>query len=63
MSANDALSFLMAWTAAPFRIGSVTPSSSSLAALMTRDIGPDTGLCWNLVLEPARSPGRCWRGA
>ena len=42
MPASDALSFLMAWTMAPPRIGSVTPSSSSLAALMTREIGPET---------------------
>ncbi|RUX96446.1 methyltransferase domain-containing protein [Mesorhizobium sp. M7D.F.Ca.US.004.03.1.1] len=54
MSANDALSFLMAWAVAPFRIGSVTPSSSSLAALMTRDIGPDTGPV--LELGPGTGP-------
>lgn len=54
MSANDALSFLMAWTVAPFRIGSVTPSSSSLAALMTRDIGPETGPV--LELGPGTGP-------
>ena len=42
MPAIDALSFLMAWTMAPPRIGSVTPSSSSLAALMTREVDPET---------------------
>ncbi|OBQ68213.1 class I SAM-dependent methyltransferase [Mesorhizobium erdmanii] len=54
MSANDALSFLMAWTVAPFKIGSVTPSSSSLAALMTRDIGSETGPV--LELGPGTGP-------
>ena len=54
MPAQDALSFLLAWAAAPFRIGSVTPSSSSLAALMTRDIGPETGPV--LELGPGTGP-------
>ena len=54
MPAYDALSFLLAWAAAPFRIGSVTPSSSSLAALMTRDIGPETGPV--LELGPGTGP-------
>lgn len=43
MSASDTLSFLMAWAAAPLRIGSVAPSSASLAALMTRDVSGATG--------------------
>lgn len=54
MPANDALSFLMAWTLAPLRIGSVTPSSSSLAALITREIGPGTGPV--LELGPGTGP-------
>ena len=54
MPAYDALSFLLAWAAAPFRIGSVTPSSSSLAALMTSDIGPETGPV--LELGPGTGP-------
>lgn len=54
MPASDALSFLMAWAVAPFRVGSVTPSSSSLAALMTRDIGPETGAV--LELGPGTGP-------
>ncbi|MBZ9708816.1 methyltransferase domain-containing protein [Mesorhizobium sp. ESP7-2] len=54
MPVNDALSFLVAWTVAPFRVGSVTPSSSSLAALMTRDIGPETGPV--LELGPGTGP-------
>ncbi len=54
MSANDALSFLMAWTLAPLRIGSATPSSSSLAALITREIGPETGQV--LELAPGTGP-------
>lgn len=54
MPANDALSFLMAWVAAPLRVASVTPSSASLAALMTRDIGPDTGPV--LELGPGTGP-------
>lgn len=54
MPAHDALSFLMAWTMAPFRIGSVTPSSASLAALMTAEIGPETGHV--LELGPGTGP-------
>ncbi|MEO5756664.1 MAG: methyltransferase domain-containing protein [Mesorhizobium sp.] len=54
MLASDALSFLKAWTVAPFKVGSVTPSSSTLAAMMTRDIGPDTGPV--LELGPGTGP-------
>jgi phospholipid N-methyltransferase len=54
MPANDALSFLMAWTLAPLRLGAVTPSSSSLAALITREIGPETGPV--LELGPGTGP-------
>lgn len=54
MPANDALSFLRAWTLAPFRTGSVTPSSPSLAALITREIGPETGPV--LELGPGTGP-------
>lgn len=54
MPANDALSFLMAWTLAPLRMGSVTPSSPSLAALITREIGPETGPV--LELGPGTGP-------
>ncbi|MDX8453177.1 methyltransferase domain-containing protein [Mesorhizobium sp. VK9D] len=54
MPVNDALSFLMAWTLAPFRMGSVTPSSPRLAALITGEIGPDTGPV--LELGPGTGP-------
>lgn len=54
MHTNDAFSFLMAWAAAPFRVGSVAPSSSTLATLMTREIGPDTGQV--LELGPGTGP-------
>ncbi|CDX16645.1 conserved hypothetical protein [Mesorhizobium plurifarium] len=54
MPASDALSFLKAWTLAPFRMGSVAPSSPSLAALMTREIGPNTGPV--LELGPGTGP-------
>ena len=54
MPAHDALSFLLAWVAAPLRVASVTPSSASLAALMTRDIGADTGPV--LELGPGTGP-------
>jgi phosphatidylethanolamine/phosphatidyl-N-methylethanolamine N-methyltransferase len=54
MPASDALSFLLAWTVAPFKVGSVTPSSASLSALMTRDIGPETGPV--LELGPGTGP-------
>ena len=54
MPASDALSFLMAWTLAPFRMGSVTPSSPSLAALITREIAADTGPV--LELGPGTGP-------
>ena len=54
MQTNDAFSFLMAWAAAPFRIGSVTPSSATLSALMTKEVGPDTGPV--LELGPGTGP-------
>lgn len=54
MLASDALSFLRAWTLAPFRVGSVTPSSPSLSALITREIGPETGPV--LELGPGTGP-------
>lgn len=54
MPANDALSFLMAWTLAPLRIGSVPPSNSSLAGLITCEIGPGTGPV--LELGPGTGP-------
>ncbi len=43
MAAGDTLSFLKAWATSPLRIGAVAPSGSSLAQMMTRAIGPDTG--------------------
>lgn len=43
MVASDTLSFIKAWATAPLKIGSIAPSGSSLAALMTQDIGPETG--------------------
>lgn len=43
MAANDTLSFLMAWATAPLKVASITPSSSSLATLMTQEVGPETG--------------------
>lgn len=54
MAANDALSFLMAWAMTPLKVASVTPSSSSLASLMTRDIGPESGPV--LELGPGTGP-------
>ncbi|PLP58539.1 phospholipid methyltransferase [Mesorhizobium loti] len=54
MHTNDAFSFLMAWAAAPFRVGSVTPSGATLSALMTKEIGPDTGPV--LELGPGTGP-------
>ncbi|RJG46713.1 MULTISPECIES: phospholipid methyltransferase [unclassified Mesorhizobium] len=54
MPASDTLSFLMAWAAAPLRVASVTPSSPSLAALMTREINADTGQV--LELGPGTGP-------
>ncbi len=54
MPASDTLSFLMAWTMAPLRVASVTPSSPSLAALMTREINADTGQV--LELGPGTGP-------
>jgi phospholipid N-methyltransferase len=44
----------MAWAAAPLRVASVTPSSPSLAALMTREINADTGQV--LELGPGTGP-------
>lgn len=43
MSASDTLSFLMAWAAAPLRVGSVAPSGASLAALMTHEVDAAAG--------------------
>ncbi|MGF7009368.1 class I SAM-dependent methyltransferase [Aminobacter sp. BE322] len=43
MAAGDALSFLKAWASAPRRIGAIAPSGASLATLITREIGPETG--------------------
>lgn len=40
---SDSLHFFKSWIAAPLRVASVTPSSRSLARLMTLEIGPDTG--------------------
>lgn len=54
MPASDTLSFLMAWAAAPLRVASVTPSSPSLAALMTREINADAGQV--LELGPGTGP-------
>lgn len=42
MSNADRLKFLLAWARRPLRIASVTPSGPSLAALMTRDLAPDS---------------------
>lgn len=43
MAASDTLSFLRAWASAPLKIGSIAPSGTSLASLMTREIGADAG--------------------
>lgn len=40
---HDFLSFLIAWAAAPGRVGAVAPSGGALAELMTREITPATG--------------------
>ncbi len=39
----DSFHFFKSWIAAPLRVASVTPSSRSLARLMTLEIGPATG--------------------
>ncbi|GHD43738.1 SAM-dependent methyltransferase [Thalassobaculum fulvum] len=39
---SDAVQFLRAWIADPIRLGSITPSSSALAALITSEITPQT---------------------
>jgi phospholipid N-methyltransferase len=54
MAASDALVFLRAWAMAPLKIASVVPSSATLATMMTRDIGPDTGAV--LELGPGTGP-------
>lgn len=61
MPSSDRMSFLRAWLAAPLRVASITPSSNSLAALITRDItcatgpvielGPGTGVFTRALLE------------
>lgn len=40
---NDRLVFLREWAAAPLQMASVTPSSKSLARLMTAGLGPESG--------------------
>lgn len=40
---SDRARFLRAWLQNPLKIASVTPSSQSLAQLITSEIGPDTG--------------------
>jgi phosphatidylethanolamine/phosphatidyl-N-methylethanolamine N-methyltransferase len=40
---SDILLFLRSWVAQPLRVGAISPSSESLAELITRDIGPETG--------------------
>ncbi|MGO4830798.1 class I SAM-dependent methyltransferase [Rhizobiaceae sp. 2RAB30] len=42
MPLSDILPFFFAWLRDPRRIAAVAPSGASVAALMTRDIGPDT---------------------
>ena len=55
MSATgDTLSFLLAWAAAPLRVGALAPSGASLAGLMTHDIGVATGPV--LELGPGTGP-------
>ncbi len=39
---SDAVQFLRAWIADPIRLGSITPSSSALASLITSEITPQT---------------------
>jgi len=41
---SDSFHFFKSWIAAPLRVASVTPSSRSLARLMTLEVGPETGL-------------------
>lgn len=58
---SDSLHFFRSWIAAPLRVASVTPSSRSLARLMTQDItasngpvielGPGTGVFTRALLE------------
>lgn len=54
MPAIDSLSFFLAWAMAPMRVASVTPSSTKLAELMTREIDADTGPV--LELGPGTGP-------
>jgi phospholipid N-methyltransferase len=54
MPAIDSLSFFLAWAMAPVRVASVTPSSTKLAELMTREIDADTGPV--LELGPGTGP-------
>lgn len=40
---NDYLRFLRAWAAKPLQIAAISPSGTSLASLITSEIGPGTG--------------------
>lgn len=40
---SESLLFMRQWLRAPLRVASVVPSGRALAALITRDIGPETG--------------------
>jgi phospholipid N-methyltransferase len=41
--ASDVITFARAWAAEPCRIGAILPSGDALSALITSEIGPDSG--------------------
>lgn len=43
MASADILPFFFAWLRNPLRVASITPSSTTLASLVTREISADTG--------------------
>lgn len=54
MPSSDKVSFLASWLRNPLRVASVTPSSTATAALITREIGPETGVV--MELGPGTGP-------
>lgn len=57
MSGTDTLSLLRSWAGAPLKVGSLAASTSTLATLMTREIGPECGQ----VLELGSGSGNMTR--
>lgn len=54
MATADILPFFFAWLRNPLRVASITPSSATLASLVTREISADTGLV--MELGPGTGP-------